>query len=94
MAMAERQSAHRKRMESTVIGGNVASQTRGSWFAFILALVTILGGFFLLYEGKSVLGMTAIIGSIASLVGVFIYSKHEQRKERIEKAATMPRPQR
>ena len=38
MAMAERQSEHREKLESLVVNGNVASQTRGSYFAFILAL--------------------------------------------------------
>lgn len=34
MAMAERQSEHREKLEARVVNGNVASQTRGSWFSF------------------------------------------------------------
>lgn len=94
MAMAERQSAHRERIETKVINGNVAGQTRGSWFGFIIALVVILGGFFLLYEGKSIAGLTAILASLASLVSVFFYSKYEQKRERTAKAEVMPRPRR
>jgi uncharacterized membrane protein len=45
MAMAERQSAHRERLEARVVDGNVANQTRGSYFAFIIMLAAILCGF-------------------------------------------------
>ncbi|MHB1701679.1 MAG: DUF2335 domain-containing protein [Acidobacteriaceae bacterium] len=89
MAMAERQSAHRESLEALVVKGNLASQTRGSYFAFILALVCIAGGFSLVYTGRSGEGISAIIISIASLVSVFIYSKHEQKKERVEKALAL-----
>lgn len=89
MAMAERQSAHREILESRVVNGNVANQTRGSYFAFIISLVCIVGGFVLIYEGKSAVGLSAIITSVTGLVGVFFYSKHEQRKERVEKAIAL-----
>jgi uncharacterized membrane protein len=89
MAMAERQSAHRERLEARVVDGNVANQTRGSYFAFILALTAILGGFWLIHEGKSPEGLAAIITSIAGLAGVFFYSKYEQRQERSDKASAI-----
>jgi uncharacterized membrane protein len=89
MAMAEKQSAHREHLEAHVINGNVASQTRGSYFSFIISLVAIVGGFILIEQGKSATGLAAIITSLASLVGVFVYSKHEQKKERIEKTLAM-----
>jgi len=89
MAMAERQSAHRERLEARVVDGNVANQTRGSYFAFILAFTAILGGFFLIHEGRSAQGLAAIITSVVGLVSVFIYAKSEQRKERLEKASAL-----
>jgi uncharacterized membrane protein len=89
MAMAERQSAHREQLEKRVVDGNVANQTRGSYFAFILALVAIIGGFFLIFEGKSSEGLVSIITSVSGLVGVFFYSKREQRKERTEKSTAL-----
>ena len=85
MAMAERQSAHRESLESQVVAGNVASQARGALYSFIICLVTIIGGFVLIGMGKSVVGVSAIIGSLATLAGVFIISKREQRKERVQK---------
>lgn len=90
MAMAERQSAHREQLEDQVVRGNIASQTRGSYFAFVLALVALLGGFFLIYTGKSAAaGLVAIISSVGSLAAAFAYSKYEQRNERESKSANL-----
>ncbi len=86
MAMAERQSAHREALEAKVVAGNVASQARGSHYAFIICLVTIVGGFVLIGMGKNIYGISAVIGSLATLAGVFVIAKMEQRKERVEKA--------
>ncbi len=85
MAMAERQSAHREKLEARIVDGNVANQTRGSYFAFIIALTAVCGGFFLIHEGRSIQGLAAMITSLGGLVGVFIYAKAEQRRERLEK---------
>jgi uncharacterized membrane protein len=85
MVMAERQSIHRESLEAQVVAGNVASQARGSHYAFIICIVTIVGGFVLTGMGISVIGVSAIIGSLATLAGVFIISKREQTKERVQK---------
>jgi len=89
LAMAERQSAHRESMETQVVKANLALQRQGSWFAFILAFLTIGGGIFLIYLGKDGYGLAAIIAALTSLAGVFFFSKREQRKERIEKATAL-----
>jgi len=89
MAMAERQSAHRVSLEAKVVAGNVASQARGSHYAFIICLVTIVGGFVLIETGKSIYGISAIILSLATLAGVFVIAKKEQKKERVEKSTAL-----
>jgi len=85
MAMAERQSAHREFLEAQVVAGNVASQARGSHYAFIICLVTIVGGFVLIGMGKNILGISAVIGSLATLASVFLIARRVQQKERVEK---------
>src|ERR1035437_9947708 len=86
LAMAEKQSTHREYLEKRVVDGNVANQTRGSYFAFIICLIAIIGGVWLIHGGMNTAGLTSIIGSLATLAGVFVYSKHSQKKERQEKA--------
>ena len=84
--MAERQSAHRESLESRVVDGNLAIQKSGSLRAFILALVVILGGIYLMATGKDAWGFAAIVTSLASLVSVFLIGKTQQKKERIDKS--------
>jgi uncharacterized membrane protein len=85
MAMAEAQSAHRERLETRALEAGIATQARGAYFSFTLSLIAIVGGLFLIHEGRSAEGLAAIIASLASLVSVFFYSKSEQKKERVEK---------
>jgi uncharacterized membrane protein len=89
MKMAERQSAHRESLEAQVVAGNIAGQTRGSIFAFILCLVAIIGGFALLFTGRNTVGLASIISSLAALASAFIYGKYQQSKERVEKAEAL-----
>jgi len=83
--MAESQAAHRQSLESTVVTGNVAAQTRGQWMGFILGLIAIGGGIGLIAYDKDTQGLTAIIGAFVSLAGVFVYGRIEQRREREQK---------
>jgi len=89
MVMAEKQSAHRESLEAKVVAGNVASQARGSHYAFIICLVTIIGGFVLIGMGKDIYGISAVIGSLATLAAVFVVAKRDQRKERAEKSTAL-----
>lgn len=89
LAMAERQSKHRELLESQVVTGNLESQRRGSLYAFVLALVTILGGIFLIYRGMNTSGLATVISALVGLVSIFFYSQRMQNKERIEKSAAL-----
>jgi uncharacterized membrane protein len=69
--MAEEQSSHRRTMES-----------RGQTFAFVLALVAIVGGIVLIATGHSIAGLVPLIGAIGGLIGVFIYGEVRARNAR------------
>ncbi len=90
VAMAEKQSGHRQELEKMIVEGNCKAQTRGQWFAFILALVVIGGGVYLLAQGKSIEGFSAIILAVGSLVAALIYGRTEQKKERESKLQALP----
>ena len=82
LAMAESQSDHRQHLETTVVEGNLTSETQGRWFG--LAIVS--GGFgfsaWMVSRGQSGEAATVIIGQLAILAGLFIHGRSEQRKER------------
>ena len=84
------QSAHRQQLEKAVVESNCNAQSRAQWFAFILALIVIGGGVYLLAEGKSLEGFSAIILAAGSIIGTLIYSRTEQRKERENKLRPLP----
>lgn len=85
----ENQSDHRQKIESTVIGSNVRSQQWGLVLGFVLCSMSILGGFYLILNDKDATGLAAIIVPLASLAGVFIYARREQRIERENKNLTI-----
>jgi uncharacterized membrane protein len=89
LAMAERQSSHRESIETRIVDGNLKIQAQGNTRAFILALVIISGGIYLMATGQSGWGFAAIISSIASLVSVFAIAKSEQKKERLDKSTAL-----
>ncbi len=89
LAMAERQSAHREDMETTVVTANVQSQARGSWFGFIIAMTAILGGIYLIKIGQSPQGLVTIIGSLVALTTVFIWGKKKTTKELKDKSQAL-----
>lgn len=69
--MAEAQSSHRRTIES-----------RGQIFAFVLALVAIVGGIVLIATGHSIAGLVPLIGAIGGLIGLFIYGEVRARSVR------------
>lgn len=81
VAMAESQSSHRQQVESKVIAGNVTSQTTGLWLGFILALIVILSGAWLVYTGHVAWGAAFAGFPLVSLVSVFVLGKRQQTKQ-------------
>jgi len=85
LQMAESQSEHRQHLERMVVYTGVENSKRGQWFGFIIAVIAIIGGFFLIYCDKDALGITSILGAIGSLVVVFALGNSSEKKERKEK---------
>ena len=83
--MAEEQSRHRQHLEKRTIEANIQAQKRGQVFGFLVGAAGVLGGFYLVSIGKDGYGIAAVLGSIASLVGVYIYGKERTERERAQK---------
>lgn len=92
--MAEKQADHRRQLEGRVVDGNVRSQARGQILGFILAALVFVGSFALIGMGKEATGISLIICDVVALLGVFMYGRVQQRRERVEKAAAFPQPSR
>ena len=82
VGMAESNATHRQGMEKAVVVGNIAAQKRGQVFAFILALIVVIVGTVLVYQGKTNAGLWLILGDIVALAAVFLGGKFLQKKER------------
>jgi len=89
IAMAESQHNHRQGLESHVVRSNVSAQTLGTILGFIVAMTVVIGGMYLVHEGKSGEGLAAILTALASLGGVFLYSKREQQKDLAKKTEAL-----
>ena len=50
-------------------------------FAFVLSLVIVGSGAFLIYHDKSLEGFGLILSDLLGLIGVFVYGKNTQLKE-------------
>lgn len=90
MAMAEKQQDHRHNLEKQVIEGNLAAQKRGQVCAFILALIVILGGIYLIATGLAVLGFVALVTAVGGLAATFIIGKKRQEEDLREKRERLP----
>ena len=85
VAMAESQLAHRHQLERTHLHGSQLAERTGQACGFLLGLVAIVGGIWLIANGKDVQGLVSVLGAISALAGVFIYGRHAQAKEREQK---------
>lgn len=92
-AMTEQQLTHRHALESRAIDGKLSAERRGQALGFILALTAIIGGGVLIALGKDTTGLTAIVGTLAGLVTVFVYGRRKDAEERREKRSEFASPQ-
>lgn len=83
--MTEDQLHHRVELENKVIDSKIKDSRLGMILGFILSLITIGIGAYLIVLGKDVIGFSLVIGNLASLVVAFIYATNSNRKEREEK---------
>ena len=81
-----KQSDHRIEIETKVIEGGLASEKRGQIMAFILFLMLIGGGIFLMAIGKDGIGLTTALTGLATSIGLFLTQKSKANKELKSKA--------
>ncbi|MBO6037524.1 MAG: DUF2335 domain-containing protein [Acetobacter sp.] len=78
--MAETQLEHRIQIEKLAIRTQARNSTLGIVSGFLIGMTIVLCGTFLIWSGHSGIGFSTLVGSIGSLVGVFIYKKEPEKK--------------
>jgi len=81
----EEQSTHRRTMEADVISSGAFSQRIGSISASLIGLIGVGGGLWLAHEGKSLVGLTALFGTLTGLITTYLYKRKRQDQERDNK---------
>jgi uncharacterized membrane protein len=77
----EAQAAHRQSLETKRLEADIKNELRGQVFAFIITVLSISGGSFLIYSGRDASGLTLMISELALLAGVFVYNNMSQKGE-------------
>ncbi|MBM4027710.1 MAG: DUF2335 domain-containing protein [Planctomycetes bacterium] len=72
MAMAEKQSEHRRRLEAKVIDTDARNSLLGVIFAFVLGLATVVSGAFVAVKGYqwpgAILGSAGLVGLVSAFI--------------------------
>ena len=84
--MAEEQSSHRKELEKRVIDSDISRSKWGQILGFTIAIVGLIVAAFVAIYGNAIAGGIIGVGTLASLVGVFMYGSTTRSKEREEKS--------
>lgn len=78
---AETQADHRQSLERKRVDADIRHEGRGQIFAFIITILSICGGIFLIYSGRDASGLALILTELVLLAGVFIYGRVSQAAE-------------
>ena len=88
----EKQSDHRMTMESSVTKSDAQRANGGLIAGFIIAFVTITSSTYCIMHGHEWSGTILGSGTLASLVGTFVYGSNSRRQERIERQKVLMEP--
>jgi uncharacterized membrane protein len=89
MKQVENQSAHRIAIEKGVVEGQGKRESNGQWFGFIIALVGLACGTYVIISGHAVAGCTICGSPLLGIVSVFVYSRQQGASERKQKQEQM-----
>lgn len=89
LRMAEAQEQHRLAIERTKVDTDAYSQKRGLSYGLIVALAGLIIGGVLIYLGHDTAGAVIAGAPLASMVGIFVYGRTAQGRERAAQRALM-----
>ena len=74
------ESQHRREMEDKYLSGNIASHKLGQLFGFLIALVVIVGGIYLIATGKQIAGSVLTGTTALGLISLFTGNKNKDKE--------------
>ncbi|MFW6275566.1 MAG: DUF2335 domain-containing protein, partial [bacterium] len=77
----EKQSDHRMQLEKKVITSQTTQSLLGQIFGFVIAIVFLIAGIYLVVNGHEAAGITIFGLDIVGLVTVFVIGKRKQKKD-------------
>jgi uncharacterized membrane protein len=77
----EKQSDHRMQLEKKVITSQTTQSLLGQIFGFVIAIVFLIAGIYLVINDYEVAGITIFGLDIVGLVTVFVIGKRKQKKD-------------
>lgn len=87
--MAEREEEHRQDLERIVVRSEIKARNQGQFLGFLIAAITLVGGIWLVYEGKDWPGLVAILTPLVGLVGIFGYAQGKEDEEHKSSSSTI-----
>ena len=85
LVMAEKQSMHRQDLEKKLVYGNVNHDLLGMILGFIVCILLISAGTFLVYADKPITGFVSMLSGVALIVGAFLQRSYERKQEKKRK---------
>ena len=92
LTMGEKEIAHRHEFTKSDLKLFYVSKILSLIFMFIICLVVLGGGMFLIYSGKDAGGLTALIGGLAGLAVVFLNYRKNSSEGDIENVSGKTSP--
>ena len=80
IVMAEQQLEHRHKMESSVVNSNIKNERLGMHYSFILTILLMAFGGWMIMEGKDIAGYLAIFLPVLFHGGNYVYQKNREVK--------------
>lgn len=81
LKMAEEQSIHRRKMESKMLEANIKAEKTGQIFGFAVFVIALIAGIALMIMGKDAVGLITSLGSLAAIIGLFVYNRESEKRE-------------
>ena len=81
LVMAENQSSHRQTIEKIVIIGEMIKSWVGLIFAFVVVVLGIAAGVYLIVKDKEISGLISMFTPLALIAGIFVLKENFSKSE-------------